>query len=140
MADEGDWPDALRSELLNVITFSALCLAHGPQNIGMSFHVEVSLIHGIEGPYQTPEQQRCAATNVPPAATCILLAGPKIHELCKNGKLDKHGRGYSPGRWALWKTKFGEVATNPGLGDEVKDMALKAASEMGRIELLTQEE
>ena len=133
MPDEGDWTDAQRATLLNVITFSALYLNHGQKDIGMSFHAEVSLMEGIEVPYQTSEQQRRAATVVPPAATWILLAGVKVYELCKSGK-DNKGRGFSLGRWALWKEKFGDIATNQGLGDVVRDIASKAACEMGRIE------
>ena len=133
MPDEGDWTDAQKATLLNVINFSALYLDHGQKDIGMSFHAEVSLMEGIEVPYQTPEQQRRAATVVPPAATWILLAGEKIYDLCKSGKDDK-GRGFSLRRWALWKAKFGEIATNQGLGDDVRDIASKTACEMGRVE------
>ena len=133
MPDEGEWTDAQRSKLMNVITFSALYLTHGQKDIGMSFHAEMSLMEAIEVPYQTPEQQRRAVTVVPPAATWILLAGGKIYELCKSGKDDKR-RGYSMGRWALWKEKFGEIATNQELGDDVRNIASKAVSEMERIE------
>ena len=133
MPDEGDWTDAQKATLWNVITFSALYLDHGRKDIGMSFHAEVSLMEGIEVPYQTPEQQRRAATVVPPAATWILLAGEKVYELCKSGKDDK-GRGFSMGRWALWKEKFGEIATNQELGDDVRDIASKAVGEMEKIE------
>lgn len=133
MPDEGDWTDAQRTTLLNVMTFSALYLAHGEHDIGMPFHAEVSLMEGVETPYQTHEQQRRALTNVPPAATWILLAGEKVYELCKNGKDDK-GRGFSLGRWDLWKAEFGEIAANEGLDGRVRDIASKAAAEMGKIE------
>ena len=139
MPDEGDWTDAQKARLLNVITFSALCLNHGQKDIGMSFHAEVSLMEGIEVAYQTPEQQRRAATVVPPAATWILLAGEKLYELCKSGKDDK-GRGFSLRRWALWKEKFGEIATNQEFGDDVRDIASKAAGEMEKLERYTLEE
>ena len=99
----------------------------------MPFHAEVSFMEGIEVPYQTPEQQRRAATVVPPAATWILLAGGKVYELCKSGKDDK-GRGFSMGKWVLWKEKFGEIAANQELGDDVRDIASKAVDEMERIE------
>ena len=133
MPDEGEWTDEQKAKLMNVITFSALYLTHGQKDIGMSFHAEMSLVEAIEVPYQNVEQQRRAATVVPPAATWILLAGVKIHELCKSGKDDK-SRGYSMGRWALWKEKFGEIATNRELGDDVRNIASKAAGEMERIE------
>ena len=133
MPDEGDWTDAQRATLLNVITFSALYLTHGQKDIGMSFHAEVSLMEGIEVLYQTPEQQRRAATVVPPAATWIFFAGGKIYEICTRGKDDK-GRGFSMGRWALWKEKFDEIAANQELGDNVRNVASKAAAEMERIE------
>ena len=136
MADEGDWTDTQRATLLNVTTFGALYLAHGRQSIGMPFHAEVSLMEGIEVPYQTPEQQRRGMTNVPPAATWVLVAGEKIYELCKNDydRKDDKGRGYSLGRWALWKKRFSEIAENQELKDGIKDVALRAASEMERIE------
>ena len=133
MPDEGEWTDAQKAKLMNVITFSALYLTYGQKDIGMSFHAEVSLMEAIEVPYQTPEQQRRAATVVPPAATWILLAGGKVYELCKSGK-DENGRGFSMGRWALWKEKFGEIAANRELGDDVRNIASKAVSEMERIE------
>ena len=102
----------------------------------MAFHAEVGLMHGVEEPYQTPEEQRRAPTNVPPAATWILLAGEKIYELCKANlyRKDDQGRGYSLDRWALWKKRFGEIANIQGLTDGVKDIASKAASEIKRIE------
>ena len=53
----------------------------------MSFHTEVSSLEGIEELYQTMEQQRSAVTLVPPAATCILLAGEKLYHLCKHGRM-----------------------------------------------------
>lgn len=136
MPDEGDWTDAQRAALMSVTKFGALYLAHGTQQIGMAFHAEVGLMHGVEEPYQTPEEQRRAPTNVPPAATWILLAGEKIYELCKANlyRKDDQGRGYSLDRWALWKKRFGEIANVRGLTDGVKDIASKAASEMKRIE------
>lgn len=136
MPDEGDWTDAQRATLMSITTFGALYLAHGRQPIYMSFHAEVSLMEGVEGPYQMPEEQRRAPTNVPPVATWILLAGDKIYELCRNNvdRKDDQGRGYSLGRWALWKKRFGEIANSQGLTDGVKETASKAASEMNRIE------
>ena len=135
MLDEGDWTDSQRATLLNVTTFGALHLAHGRLSVGMPFHAEISLIEGIEVPYQTPEQQRRAVTNVPPAATWVLLAGGEMHELCTNDykRQDDRGRGYSLWRWALWTKRFREIAENQELEDVVTDVASKAAFEMGRI-------
>ena len=135
MPDEGDWTDSQMATLLNVTTFGALHLAYGRLSMGLPFHAEVSLMEGIEVPYQTPEQQRRAITNVPPAATWVLLAGEKMYELCTNDykREDDRGRGYSLWRWALWKKRFREIAENRELTDVVKDIASKAASEMERI-------
>jgi len=136
MPDEGDWTEAQRATLISVTTFGALYLAHGLQPIGMSFHAEVSFMEGIEVPYGTPEQQRRAPTNVPPAATWILLAGEKIYELCKSNldRKDDKGRGYTLARWALWKKRFGEIANTEQLNGSVKHIAARAFSEMKRIE------
>lgn len=144
--EDGEW-EAQSVPLLNATTFGAMYLARGKQPIGMPFHAEVSLMQGIEVPCQTPEQQRQAAMYVPPAATWILLAGERIYELCKNDHDRKDsdpglgdewlwgkGRGYSLGRWAFWKKRFGEIATTQGLKDDVKDIAARAASEMEKIE------
>lgn len=124
-------------------------LARGKQPVGMSFHAEISLMQGIEVPYQTSEQQGRGVMNVPPAATWILLAGEKIHELCKsdhdrkdgapgsvpaNEWLWGKGRGFSVGRWELWQKRFGEIAGTQGLRDDVRDLAARANSEMERIE------
>ena len=133
MPDEADWTEAQKATLMNVITFSALYLARGQKDIGMSLHAEVSLMDGIETPYETQQQQKGAATVVPPAATWILIAGNKIWDLCQAGKDDK-GRGFSMGRWNLWKRKFGEIAANEGLGQHVKDIASGAATTMQQIE------
>lgn len=149
MEDEGDW-DAQAVPLLNATTFGAIYLAHGRQPIGMTFHAEVSLMHGVEVPCQTPEQHRRALMYVPPAATWILLAGKNIYELCKNDHDRKDGdpgstpdgdewlwgksRGYSLGRWAFWKKRFSEIATTRELDEGVKDIAARATSEMKNIE------
>lgn len=69
-------------------------LARGKQPVGMLFHAGISLMQGIEVHCQTPDQQRRAATYVPPAATWILLAGERIYELCKS---DSNRRGGAPG-------------------------------------------
>lgn len=143
--EEGcDW-DAQAVPLLNATTFGAMYLAHGRQPIGMPFHAEVSFMQGIEVSCQTPEQLRCAAMYVPPAATWVLLAGKSIYELCKidhdyrkDGgpptSLWGQGRGYSLDRWAFWKKRFGEIAKTQGLKDEVKDIAARASLEMEKIE------
>jgi hypothetical protein len=145
----GNWDDQA-VPLLNATTFGAMYLARGKQPIGMAFHAEVSFIQSVEVPCQTPEQQRRAGMYVPPAATWVLLAGQSIHELCKSDYHRKDGapgsvwdgdewlwgkgRGYSLGRWTFWKKRFGEIATTQGLKDDVKDIAARAASEMGIIE------
>lgn len=142
---EGYW-DAQAVPLLNVTTFGAVYLALGRQSIGMPFHAEVSLMQGIEVPCQTLEQHRRAAMYVPPAATWGLLAGPSIYELCKinhdrrdgapgstpdgDERLWGQGRGYSLGRWAFWKKRFGEIATTKEWKDSVRTIAARAASKM----------
>lgn len=133
MPASGDWTDAQKKRLLDVVTFGALYLHYGEVDIGMSFHAEVSMMYGIEGPYQTPEQQRGALTDVPPAATWILIAGSDIYKLCKTGKTER-GRGFDLGRWALWKSKFDEISENQGLTEDVRDIARRAAMAMSGIE------
>lgn len=149
MDDEADW-DAQTVPLLNATTFGAVYLALGRQPIGMSMHAEISLMQGIEVPYQTLEQQRRAVMYVPPAATWVLLASEKIFELCKtdydrqdgapgstpDGEewLWGNGRGYSLGRWTFWKKRFSEIAILTELKGDVMDIAARAASEMERIE------
>ena len=145
MEEQGAY-DAQAVPLLNATTFSAMYLAHGRQSIGMPSQAEVSLMQGIEGTFQTLEQQRRAVMYVPPAATWILLAGESIYELCRmdHDRMDGgpgaplygdewlwgKGRGYSLGRWAFWKKRFSEIATTQGLKDDVKHIAARAASEM----------
>ena len=125
-------------------------LVIGKQDIGMAFHAEISLMQGIEVPCQTPEQQQRALISVPPAATWVLIAGNNIYELCKidhNRQDDApsstpigdewlwgKGRGYSLGRWGLWKSRFSEIATAQGLNDSVKEISARARSEMDRVE------
>ena len=138
--------------LLNATPFGAMYLVRGKQPVGMSFHAEISLMQGIEVRYQTPDQQRHGVMDVPPAATWILLAGEKIHELCKSDHDRKDGAlgsvlanewlwgkggGYSVGRWELWKKRFGEIAGTQGLLYDVGDLAARADSEMERIESQT---
>ena len=106
-------------------------------------------MHGVEVPRLTPEQQRRAARYVPPAATWILLAVERIHELCQNNYNGRDGvpgstngeewlwgkgRDYSSAQGALWKQRFGEIATTQGLMGGVRDIAARAASEIGRME------
>ena len=107
-------------------------------------------MQGIEVPCQTPEQQQRALISVPPAATWVLIAGNNIYELCKidhNRQDDApgstpigdewlwgKGRGYSLGRWGLWKSRFSEIATAQGLNDSVKEISARARSEMDRVE------
>lgn len=145
---EGGWDDQA-VPLLNATTFGAMYLARGKQPVGMLVHAEISLMQGIEVHCQTSDQHRRAAMYVPPAATWILLAGERIYEFCKSDSNRKDGapgltpdgdewlwgkgRGYSLGRWELWKKRFGEIATMQ-LPDGVKDLAARASSEMGQIE------
>ena len=137
--NEGDWTDAQRTVLLNVTTFGALYLARGLRSIGMDLHAEDSLMDGLEEPYDTPEQRRRAATVVPPASTWILLAGEAIYEFCKKEHkrregLGQYGRGYSLGRWVVWKEKFGLIGALGNLEQSVRRIAQKAASEMNRVD------
>lgn len=120
----------------NVATFGALYLASGKNEIGMSNHAEGSLLESIETPYETVEQRQRASVVIPPAVIWILLAGEKIRALCQadHGRNDSKGRGYSLGRWAIWKTAFGEIARNEALDDGIRDVASKAVDEMERIE------
>ncbi|KAL8990078.1 MAG: hypothetical protein Q9177_001186 [Variospora cf. flavescens] len=133
MPDEGDWTAAQRATLMNVVTFGALYLVHGRTNIGMSSRAEVSMMHGLETSYRSPEQRRRAKTLVPPAATWILLAGKKIYELCKSG-VPQRGRGYSLERWDLWKEDLFAIAGNTGLTVDVNHIAIQAAAKMGKVE------
>lgn len=136
--------------LLNATTFGTTYLARGKQPLGMWIYAEISFMEAIEVPYTTPDQLRRAAVYLPPAATWILLAGEKIHELCKSDLNREDGapgwnmngddslwgksRGYSLGRWAWWKRGFGEIATMERLQDRLKDFAARASAEMDRIE------
>ena len=149
MDDEADWY-AQAVPLLNATTFGAVYLALGRQPIGMPMHAEISLMQGIEVPYQTVEQQRRAVMYVPPAATWVLLASEKIFELCKTDHdrqdgapgstpegdewLWGNGRGYSLGRWTFWKKRFSEIAIITELKGDLMDIAARAASEMDKIE------
>lgn len=145
---ESGWDNQAVS-LLNDMTFGAIYLAQGKQLIAMLFYAEISLMQGIKDPCQTPDKQRLAAMYVPPAATWIFLTGEIIYEHCKNDFncidgapgliLDDdwlwgNGKGYSLGRWAFWKKRFGKIAMTQGLLDSVKDLATIAVSEMGKIE------
>ena len=147
--DEDQW-NAQAEALLNATTFGAMYLVKGKQDIGMAFHAEISLMQAIEVPCQTFEQRQRALIFVPPAATWVLIAGNKIYELCKidhdrqdgapgstpigDEWLWGKGRGYSLGRWGLWKSRFGDIATAQGLNDSVKEIAARARSEMVRVE------
>ncbi|MCJ1423539.1 hypothetical protein MMC29_001423 [Sticta canariensis] len=122
---EGDW-DEQTVILLNATTFGAVYLARAKQ-----------------------PPQRYAAMYVPAAANWILLAGQRIYELCKSDynrkdgapglSLDEiewlwdKGRGYSLGRWALWKKRFGEVAITQGLQDGVRD--LDASTQLRTVQI-----
>ena len=87
---------------------------------------------------------------MPPAATWILIAGEKIHALCKvdhdrkdgaPGVTPYHdewlwgkGRGYGLDRWAFWKRRFEEIGKTEGLGEGVRHVAAKAAKRMGEVD------
>lgn len=147
--DQEEW-NSQAVPLMNATSFGARYLVEGRQPIGMSWHAEISLMQGIEVPCQTSEQQRRAALYVPPAATWMTLGGGKIHDLCKIDQDRKDGaagstwegdewlwgkgRGYSMERWAFWKLRFNELASAPGLMDNIKDPAKKAAERMSQIE------
>ncbi|KAL8671695.1 MAG: hypothetical protein Q9168_003817, partial [Polycauliona sp. 1 TL-2023] len=132
--EPADYTGAERKMLLDVTTFGALFFHYGEVDLGMSFHADVSLEEGIEQePPQTPEQLRYARTDVPPAATWILIAGQDIYDLCKSREVVR-GRQYDLGRWAFWKTRFRAIAVNEGLTDDVKGYARRAVSRMTEIE------
>lgn len=132
MPDEGDWTDAQRQTLMNVVTFGALYLVHGEKDIGMSFHAKICLLDGLEESYRTPIEIRRAKTNVPPAAVWILGAGETIFELCTHGKLDIDGD-CSLGQWTFWKKRFHEIATSPMLPYDVRDIAEQAVMRMQEL-------
>ena len=129
MPDGGDWTDAQRQTLMNVVTFGALYLVHGEKDIGMAFHAKIGLLDGLEVPYRTTIEIRRARTNVPPAAVWILGAGETIFELCTHGKLDTEGD-CSLVQWTYWKKRFHEIATSPMLPYDVRDIAEKAVMRM----------
>ena len=132
LPDEGDWTNAQRATLQNVVTFGALYLESGQIDLGMSFQAEVSFMIGIEQPYQTLEEQRRAKTLVPPAALWMHFAGKKIYQLCQHG-ITQRGRGFSLDRWELWKTKFVEIGRNMAVSN-VQQWALSAQDSMAAAE------
>ena len=161
-SNDKEWKTGVHT-LLNATTFAATYLTNGRPpslSIGMSFHAEVSLMLGVEVPWDqhsttttdSTRQPRLAGLYVPPAATWILIAGEQIHALCKEdhdrkdgapGVTPYHdewlwgkGRGYSSDRWAFWKKRFGEIAKmeTEGLEEGVRHVAAKAAERMGEID------
>ena len=101
--------------------------------MGMSFHAEVSFMDGVEVPYTTLTQQRRAQALLPPAVTWIRLAGAKIYDLCRNGKLDQ-GRGFSLSRWQQWKDGFDLATRTSQIGMSLRMEAVSAVSTMQSIE------
>lgn len=134
--DEADYTDIQQANLMNVTTFGALYINFGKADICMIHHASDSL-HDVLAPYRTSEEeQRRAATLIPPAATWILIAGENIYDFCNNRTDDEDSRRcypMNPGRWILWKTKFAEIATIEALDQDVRAIAAKAAREMDRI-------
>ena len=115
-------------------------LPRGLHPVGMDLHAESSFIDGVEEPYETPEQKRRrACIVVPPAATRVFTAGEKIYELCKSNHnrrevSGQYGRGYSLGRWSVWKSRFGSIAAAEGFGVGVCDIVQQAAGKMDGID------
>ena len=81
------------------------------------------------------------------SAIWVLLAGESIYELCKidhnrkdggfgstsnsDGWLRGQGRDYSLGLRTFWKKRLGEFATTKALTESLRDIAVRATSEMG---------
>ena len=64
--------------------------------------------------------------------TSIARTAPRAQRRMATSGSGVRVEAFSMARWALWKTRFGEITTTQGLKDDVKDIAAGAAAEMAR--------
>ena len=132
---QGDWHDQA-PPLLSATSFAATYLVRNFENdVSMACYVGESLHQGVVEPCETPEQQYTAVVYLPPAATWILIAGEKLHQLCKGDDRARRMKlQFSLEKWALWRRRFGEIAAAGLLDGRLLDFASRAADEMARID------
>ena len=84
---------------------------------------------------------------VPAAAACVMIAGEKLRSFedewvpgeltgrpALGGPLWEGKQGFCEGRWMLWKERFGAVAKEEAISEEVKRVAKEACEEMVRLD------
>lgn len=132
---------ALRRDYTRMNAFLAR-VSHLPQR-DLELHAIWAMREALEEPLEPAELH----LNVPGAAVWIYYAGNWIFSCQKSwepgfpigdpavgGSLWEGSRGFSRGRWDLWRQRFRWIAENSEVQQETRDYAWKAAEEMERIE------
>ena len=137
------WSDAQLAAQVNFATFGAHYLCQGKKDLSMAWHAEVIFSEALDDPHDTPEQHYWAELLVPAAATWFIQAATKIYDMCQDSdgvrSLHTYSWSYSLERWAFWKCRFLEIAANEALKISIRDMASRAASEMGKVDVEIQQ-
>jgi hypothetical protein len=112
----------------------------------VSFPASIAMEEGLDKPYdETRELKEEWRMYVPPAATWVLIAGSKIHELCLMDQLpeddNQHsvrsrwgGRTYCQERWVFWKQRFQQLAEDTAIDARCQGYAKQAFEAMCKLD------
>ncbi|KAK5703918.1 hypothetical protein LTR97_002931 [Elasticomyces elasticus] len=139
---------AQAAQILNVNKFCALLMLTDVPRFDYQMFALWTMRQALETPMEQATFRHCPEVYVPAAASWILLLGSRIYhwdtEFEHGPTIGAPGRGDAlwPGkhgfceeRWTLWRIRFDEFASmGPGIGEEVKLSASKAAMRMREIE------
>ena len=136
-------------ELLNATTFAAHVLTKSPfgrldQCGTMHSYAGIALDMALERSHESEidEVTKCRFLMLP-AATWILIAGERLHELCHGDMPEANGgfvtyrqwpRRFCEERWTFWKQRFRELEEPSGIDDQYRGMVSKATEKMEQLE------
>lgn len=133
LEDEDNKQDfyAQAPQLLNAATFAATLLARTSFDSGELYYASAAMQEGLEIGYAPQSLSEEWRVFLPPAATWILIAGPKLRELCLNGHRSIAAK---PEKWVLWKQRFSVFAESIEVDENCRSLSARAARHMEELD------
>lgn len=138
-------------DLFNATTFAAHVLASLPDGKfaecgGMHTYADLALEMALELSHDSRTSREYTWQYlILPAATWILIAGQKIHQLCHSDVPEastgftthrQWSRNFCSERWSLWREQMHRLAEPPGVEEKHRGLARRAAIRMDELDSL----